>query len=152
MLSFATKVYSDCPPGYLSTVQIILVNGCQYSVHLCYKCPASPQETGEIEVFGFEKVDPNCNQTWDNNHVLQGIYDIVYSQAYLQSWCINIPPCNTGSYLWITFAYEKCWEKAYDNGHIYYEPCHLQDCMCYVLVRICYDEIHSTTITEVMNT
>ena len=63
----------------------LTVNGCLYDVEICYKCWIGPNSEGDFRVFGFSKVDPNCNQPWDVNKLLEGINNLITTYDFIHN-------------------------------------------------------------------
>ncbi|MBI5324013.1 MAG: hypothetical protein HZB41_01815 [Ignavibacteriae bacterium] len=146
MLSFTANVYSnECPSGYAETFVQMSINGCDYSVHICYNCTPSPSEYSSIRVFGYAPLNPNCSQAWTPDQIMQYIYGQVYTPAFFQNLCSSIPPCGQGG-IYVDYIYEKCWEMHNHNGIIDFVPCNLTNCYCYELWLFCWDTLQQKWI------
>lgn len=147
LICYVSNIYSqDCPSGYSQTFVDLTVHGCLYKVEICYKCTAGPSGWDEIQVFGFAAYNHDCEQEWDYNQILQGIYSQVYTGQFFQNLCQQLMhPCDgrTWEYLHVQYFYNKCWEKWKHDGLIWYVPCNLsENCQCIEIWRFCWDAIN----------
>jgi hypothetical protein len=115
LLSFVlltNKTMATCPDGLSQRTNRIMINGCAYDVDICYKC-ITLDGIVRVMVNGIIKVDPNCNQSWTWNQVIQGVFNIVYGPNYIRDYvCNSLPPCTdppTGIPQW--FSKPLCWFK-----------------------------------------
>jgi len=118
MLSFfilTNKTMATCPDGLRQRTNQIMINGCLYDVDICYKC-LNVDGIARVMVNGITKVDPNCNQSWNWNQVIQGVFNVVFGPNYIRDHvCTDLPPCAippnppTGIPQW--FSRPVCWFK-----------------------------------------
>ena len=139
VMFFEYDAYSQpqCPNGFSQSFVTLTVNGCDYTVEICYICYMN--RPSEVHVFGFSKIDPNCPQTWNINQVLAYIYSQVFTPLFLNNLCGLPGPCESGNELWYSLFYEICWEKIWSGGRVWYLPCNFQNCYCWELWKICWD-------------
>jgi len=144
-LKFDLKAACPSGYGYTQTTRLVTVGGCDFNVEICYKCMGI--QPGEIRVWGFTKIDPNCDPGLDENQIAAAIYGTVYSPIYLNTLCGLPGPCESGNELWYTEIYEICWWKTYLNGNIWYFPCNLENCYCWILKKLCWDGFRYVSLT-----
>lgn len=89
---------TQCPTGYSQTVRTMTVNGCAYSVTICYKCSILGN-IYETYVVGFSQIQPDlCEQTWNFDQVLNYLTNTVNTHSFFISvLCPGVtfvPPCD----------------------------------------------------------
>ncbi len=135
----------SCPTNYSSTVKVLNINGCDYEVHICFKCGLSTAYS-DVRVYGFTRLDPNCNQTWTTDQVLEYIWDYLVSDEFinfvLEDCNIDLPPCDVPFMpdFYITRIEDVCWYKTNIGGLIYYYPCYWEQVYCETIWKLCVDQ------------
>ncbi len=147
---FHTEIKAQCLNGFTSYNTTIDVNGCQYDVGICVKCPTGPVP-GSLYVRDFKQIPetPACTQTWSAQEVLNYIQAQVKNFTYIQNACdqMNAPPCTTS--VPITYYEWICWEKElieyFGEETIVYRPCNY-DVWCQETWTYCYDGFGDHTV------
>jgi hypothetical protein len=136
----SASLYSQCPTGYTQWIGTMTVGGCQFNVKVCYKCEVSGN-AGEVQIFSFSKVNPNCDPGMNANEVYQALVDQIYNSDFITiHLCQSVPPCDVPPYGFeVILAYDVCWQKKNEGGIMVYHPCWDGQVICYMLWRYCWN-------------
>jgi len=145
--TYQSESKAQCPSGYSQTVRTMTVNGCAYSVTICYKCSILGN-IYETYVVGFSQIQPDlCEQTWSFDQVLNYLTNTVNTHSFFISvLCPGVtfvPPCEDENVFSITHLDWLCWRVKRtmygDQLHFVYEKCPEADAYCLRKVRYCRD-------------
>ena len=141
LTSLSLKSQSPCPTGWSQQTYTLTINGCDYSVTICYKCSTGG---GQIKLWTWQQVDPNCIQTWDETEVLNntgGIWDQITDPMFLtyDIPCGTCGPCDLGQGFTWDEEFQICWEKMWIDGRVWWVHCDLSDCFCLESYSLCWD-------------
>jgi hypothetical protein len=135
----------DCDPGFLSKRITMNINGCDFTVLLCYQCTPTGYFDGAIYLNGYQIVDPNCvmNPLLNNNQIVERIKDNLADAGMnllLELCDKGVPPC-TETAVTVQFFIPNCWAK-YRLGPnlVRYAPCLPPDEYCHTVWAYCWDE------------
>ena len=128
------KGKAPCETGFTFTNMIINVNGCLYSVPVCYKCSPTAL-TATIVKLGAGPITPldtNCTQTWDYEFIFADIMQQVRNRIYLSELC-EVKPCILNPKVRMLFVVYSCWEKLSNQSIV---AC-TSDAYCETLYEAC---------------
>ncbi len=138
----------QCPEGTQSTDVVLTVNNCDYKVIVCYKC-GSETEAGYLSIWGFAKLDPECEQGWLFQEVVESINNQIMSSGIILTICEGqTTPCPQT--IFFLNQLNDCWRKKLDPYYgILYYPCLPSD-LCTTAFTICWDGANYV-LTEIYN-
>ncbi len=136
------KSNATCPSGYTEYSQTVTINGCDFFVRFCFKCPVSSNTGIEIIINQFSIPNSTCYTYFVNNSqsVIESIKNQLISDMAFTG-CGSILPCNQGSkpvYVYVPI----CWQTFHfhDSNEDYYELRVCNDVvLCKSTYSICYD-------------
>ncbi|MFY8161801.1 MAG: hypothetical protein ACOVNU_10765 [Candidatus Kapaibacteriota bacterium] len=131
------KSEAQCPTGWSFQNFIININGCNYSVNVCYKCAPTALDATEFDILSpLDPINPSCTQTWTEDQVINYAYNQVRQRIYLTSLC-EARPCDQTPKSRIKFVQYACWEYYRDsNGNLHLQAC-VNDAKCEVEYEVC---------------
>jgi hypothetical protein len=140
--------------GYSSTSITLTINGCDYTVWICFQCDygVSTADTNKVYLNGFTNINDSCPQTWSTQQIKDYIVNYISNPAYLHSLCLQqgFPPCSqppaepTG--LKYSVYTPMCWYKHTNlDETIDYIPCPSTN-TCYYCYYICIYPINDVQV------
>lgn len=134
---------AQCPAGYTPHITYVTLNGCEYQIDVCIKCPIGPAP-GAAQIQSITKLDASCYQTLTMQEVLDACEAQVFNWDFITNVaCLDLdgPPCPDQSEEFI-IKHWICWKAEMSNymGDIYmrYTPCDY-DAYCKEHFIVCYN-------------
>ncbi len=133
-------MFSQPPCPYNMVQKTFNIGGCVYDVNLCVNCNPFNNMV-EVKVWGFNKLDPNCDNGLTSTQVLAEIKEQVNRAEVLKNLCTEgFMPCDGSmGYSYFYIAIPICWFKYNINGNIYYNICYSSQDFCIEIWKWCYD-------------
>ncbi len=143
-----------CPDGYSEVRTTLYIGACPYEVKVCYKCDATTWTT--IQLWGFMKMDPNCDPGLDFNQTFAALASQIYTKDFVDKICGDqeVPPCepyNAG--IWWQEWYFGCWQKYNYPGYgiVYHRCWDVNQRVCIQYKKLCWDAQNQVYRTDVMD-
>ena len=131
------KSEAQCPAGWSFQNFTININGCMYSVNICYRCSPTALDATEFNIVStLTPLDPNCSQSWTRSQMIAEAYTIIGNRIYLTQLC-EARPCDEPPKSRMKFIYYSCWENYRDNnGNVHIQAC-TSNAQCEVEYEVC---------------
>ena len=141
VVTFSNNDLISCPPNYDSLVTSVWVQGCEFHIKICFKCP-SPTSSADMRVSEWSKVEPGCPLNLSATEIYAAICDQVFDYTFIKArlcpFLDSIPPCSEGGQ-YMQYSYDRCWVKYNEgNGIFKYYPCPAGNCLCIEIWKWCW--------------
>lgn len=142
------KTVVACPPGASSNTYIFTVDGCEYTVDICYECPVTATPTW-FSFGDYKKNDPSCISSLTMNEVLDSVRNqLLQDRIWLYALCANsFPPCGLGVGKWQERVYDCWYMHRYDDGTLEYRVCDYGS-FCVMDYDVCFDQTYGPIFTQ----